>query len=180
MGRFYIFPIFIATFASRRVTLIATHSKSQKQTRLPIHYLYFILPFKPLINKEVIKVFQNYIIIVESISPESTQTPARFFISSYVPFPILHKPHSISSASLPLYPKAHSLSFIPFPFRRKPHTISSVLLSFCRKPHPLPSATYHNFHITHPHKKLSHPFFRCKFPSFSPPLHHSQKKQGML
>ncbi|WP_455512744.1 hypothetical protein, partial [Leyella stercorea] len=32
----------------------------QKQTRLPIHYLYFILPFKPLINKEVIKVFQNY------------------------------------------------------------------------------------------------------------------------
>lgn len=63
MGRFYIFPIFIATFASRRVTLIATHSKSQKQTRLPIHYLYFILPFKPLINKEVIKVFQNYKII---------------------------------------------------------------------------------------------------------------------
>lgn len=63
MGRFYIFPIFIATFASRRVTLIATHSKSQKQTRLPIHYLYFILPFKPLINKEVIKVFQNYAII---------------------------------------------------------------------------------------------------------------------
>ena len=60
MGRFDIFPIFIATFASRRVTLIATHSKSQKQTRLPIHYLYFILPFKPLINKEVIKVFQNY------------------------------------------------------------------------------------------------------------------------
>lgn len=60
MGRFYIFPIFIATFASRRVTLIATHSKSQKQTRLPIRYLYFILPFKPLINKEVIKVFQNY------------------------------------------------------------------------------------------------------------------------
>lgn len=60
MGRFDIFPIFIATFASRRVTLIATHSKSQKQTRLPIRYLYFILPFKPLINKEVIKVFQNY------------------------------------------------------------------------------------------------------------------------
>lgn len=59
MGRFDIFPIFIATFASRRVTLIATHSKSQKQTRLPIRYLYFILPFKPLINKEVIKVFQN-------------------------------------------------------------------------------------------------------------------------
>ena len=61
MGRFDIFPIFIATFASRRVTLIATHSKSQKQTRLPIRYLYFILPFKPLINKEVIKVFQNLI-----------------------------------------------------------------------------------------------------------------------
>lgn len=60
MGRFDIFPIFIATFASRRVILIATHSKSQKQTRLPIRYLYFILPFKPLINKEVIKVFQNY------------------------------------------------------------------------------------------------------------------------
>ena len=60
MGRFDIFPIFIATFALRRVTLIATHSKSQKQTRLPIRYLYFILPFKPLINKEVIKVFQNY------------------------------------------------------------------------------------------------------------------------
>ena len=64
MGRFDIFPIFIATFASRRVTLIATHSKSQKQTRLPIRYLYFILPFKPLINKEVIKVFQNYINIL--------------------------------------------------------------------------------------------------------------------
>lgn len=61
MGRFDLFPIFIAIFASRRVTLIATHSKSQKQTRLPIRYLYFILPFKPLINKEVIKVFQNYI-----------------------------------------------------------------------------------------------------------------------
>lgn len=66
MGRFDIFPIFIATFASRRVTLIATHSKSQKQTRLPIRYLYFILPFKPLINKEVIKVFQNYIKISNS------------------------------------------------------------------------------------------------------------------
>ena len=60
MGRFDIFPIFIATFASIRVTLIATHSKAQKQTRLPIRYLYFILSFKPLINKEVIKVFQNY------------------------------------------------------------------------------------------------------------------------
>lgn len=60
MGRFDIFPIFITTFASRRATLIATHRKSQKQTRLPIRYLYFILPFKPLINKEVIKVFQNY------------------------------------------------------------------------------------------------------------------------
>lgn len=65
MGRFDIFPIFIATFASRRVTLIATHSKSQKQTRLPIRYLYFILPFKLLINKEVIKVFQNYIKIYD-------------------------------------------------------------------------------------------------------------------
>ena len=65
MGRFDIFPIFIATFASRRVTLIATHSKSQKQTRLPIRYLYFILPFKPLINKEVIKVFQNYVKIYD-------------------------------------------------------------------------------------------------------------------
>ena len=62
MGRFDIFPIFIATFASIRVTLIATHSKAQKQTRLPIRYLYFILSFKPLINKEVIKVFQNYAI----------------------------------------------------------------------------------------------------------------------
>jgi len=39
----------------------ATHSKSQKQTRLPIRYLYFILSFKPLIDKEVIKVFQNYV-----------------------------------------------------------------------------------------------------------------------
>ena len=68
MGRFDIFPIFIATFASRRVTLIATHSKSQKQTRLPIRYLYFILPFKPLINKEVIKVFQNYRKILENRS----------------------------------------------------------------------------------------------------------------
>ena len=60
MGRFNIFSIFIATFASRRVTMVATHSKAQKQTRLPIRYLYFILPLKPLINKEVIKVFQNY------------------------------------------------------------------------------------------------------------------------
>ena len=59
MGRFDMFPIFIATFASRRVTLIATHGKAQKQTRLPTRYLNFILPFKPLINKEVIKVFQN-------------------------------------------------------------------------------------------------------------------------
>lgn len=60
MGRFDVFPIFIATFASRRVTMIATRSNAQKQTRLPIRYLYFIFPFKPLINKEVIKVFQNY------------------------------------------------------------------------------------------------------------------------
>ena len=43
----------------------ATHSKSQKQTRLPIRYLYFILSFKPLIDKEVIKVFQNYIKICD-------------------------------------------------------------------------------------------------------------------
>ena len=71
MGRFYIFPIFIATFASRRVTLIATHSKSQKQTRLPIHYLYFILPFKPLINKEVIKVFQNYTKYLQNLHSDS-------------------------------------------------------------------------------------------------------------
>ena len=60
MGHFDVFLIFIATFASRRVTLIATHSKAQKQTRLPTRYLNFILPFKSLINKEVIKVFQNY------------------------------------------------------------------------------------------------------------------------
>lgn len=60
MGCLDAFPIFIATFASRRVTLIATHGKAQKQTRLPTRYLNFILPFKPLINKEVIKVFQNY------------------------------------------------------------------------------------------------------------------------
>lgn len=80
MGRFYIFPIFIATFASRRVTLIATHSKSQKQTRLPIHYLYFILPFKPLINKEVIKVFQNYIKIL--IKPHNSKA----YESSTVPY----------------------------------------------------------------------------------------------
>ncbi len=48
MGRFDVLPIFIVTFASRRVTLIAIHSKAQKQTRLPIRYLYFIFPFKPL------------------------------------------------------------------------------------------------------------------------------------
>ncbi len=59
MGHFDVFLIFIATFASRRVTLIATHSKAQKQTRLPTRYLNFILPFKSLINKEVIKIFQN-------------------------------------------------------------------------------------------------------------------------
>lgn len=77
MGRFDIFPIFIATFASRRVTLIATHSKSQKQTRLPIRYLYFILPFKPLINKEVIKVFQNYRKILEN-RPIGVSKPSFF------------------------------------------------------------------------------------------------------
>lgn len=80
----------------------------------------------------------------------------------------------------PLYPKAHSLSFIPLPFRRKPHIISSVPLHFCRKLHPLPSAAYHNSHITHPHKKLSHPFFRCKFPSFSLPLHNSRKNTSHI
>lgn len=31
MGRFDMFPIFIVTFVSKRVTLIATHSKAQKQ-----------------------------------------------------------------------------------------------------------------------------------------------------
>ena len=30
MGRFYVFPIFIATFVSRREILTATHSKAQK------------------------------------------------------------------------------------------------------------------------------------------------------
>ena len=75
MGRFDIFPIFIATFASRRVTLIATHSKSQKQTRLPIRYLYFILPFKPLINKEVIKVFQNYNKNIGTGTPAQQKSP---------------------------------------------------------------------------------------------------------
>ena len=60
MGHFDMFSIFIVTFASRRVTLIAIHSKAQKQTRLPIRYLYFNLSLKPLINKEVIKDFQNY------------------------------------------------------------------------------------------------------------------------
>ena len=73
MGRFDIFSNFIATFVSRRVTLIATHSKSQKQTRLPIRYLYFILPFKPLINKEVIKVFQNYNKIFHFYTPYNPQ-----------------------------------------------------------------------------------------------------------
>lgn len=58
--RFEVFPIFIVTFASRRETLTATHSNAQKQTRLPIRYLYFNLSLKPLINKEVIKAFQNY------------------------------------------------------------------------------------------------------------------------
>ena len=87
MGRFDIFPIFITTFASRRATLIATHRKSQKQTRLPIRYLYFILPFKPLINKEVIKVFQNYRNIFEFSAvqaPEKTRTC--FWKKSYMFF----------------------------------------------------------------------------------------------
>lgn len=86
MGRFDIFPIFIATFASRRVTLIATHSKSQKQTRLPIRYLYFILPFKLLINKEVIKVFQNY----ENI----------FYLFRNMRFTSFHSP-SLGAGSMP-------------------------------------------------------------------------------
>lgn len=30
MGRFYVFPIFIANFALRREALTATHSKAQK------------------------------------------------------------------------------------------------------------------------------------------------------
>lgn len=60
MGRFDVFPFFIPNFATRRETLTATRSKAQKQTRLPIRYLFFIFPLKPLINKEVIKVFQNY------------------------------------------------------------------------------------------------------------------------
>ncbi len=30
MGRFYVFPIFIATFVPRRETLTATRSKAQK------------------------------------------------------------------------------------------------------------------------------------------------------
>lgn len=83
MGRFDIFPIFIATFASRRVTLIATHSKSQKQTRLPIRYLYFILPFKPLINKEVIKVFQNYKKIFFKGRKNGLTKPMRKRMSAY-------------------------------------------------------------------------------------------------
>lgn len=84
MGRFDIFPIFIATFASRRVTLIATHSKSQKQTRLPIRYLYFILPFKPLINKEVIKVFQNYVNIfdISLCWRKNASLPRKYFSKS--------------------------------------------------------------------------------------------------
>lgn len=53
MGRFDVFPFFIPNFATRRVTLTATLSKAQKQTRLPIRYLYFILPLKPLINKRL-------------------------------------------------------------------------------------------------------------------------------
>ena len=87
MGRFDIFPIFIATFASRRVTLIATHSKSQKQTRLPIRYLYFILPFKPLINKEVIKVFQNYIKTLVIAITENQMSKSKVKKSKPAPMP---------------------------------------------------------------------------------------------
>jgi len=54
---FDIFPIFIATFTSRRVTLIAIHSKAQKLKRLPIRYLDFSFSFKLLKIKEVIKIF---------------------------------------------------------------------------------------------------------------------------
>ena len=57
---FDIFPIFIATFTSRRVTLIAIHSKAQKLKRLPIRYLEFILSFKLPKTKGVIKIFQKY------------------------------------------------------------------------------------------------------------------------
>lgn len=37
-----------------------SNSQSAEMARLPNHYLYFILSFKPIINKEVIKLFQNY------------------------------------------------------------------------------------------------------------------------
>ena len=82
MGRFDVFPIFIATFASRRVTMIATRSNAQKQTRLPIRYLYFNLSLKPLINKEVIKVFQNY----ENISICSYEDSIRYDINVTILF----------------------------------------------------------------------------------------------
>ena len=80
MGRFDMFPIFIATFASRRVTLIATHGKAQKQTRLPTRYLNFILPFKPLINKEVIKVFPEFWQNLANLSARKTHTVPYTFI----------------------------------------------------------------------------------------------------
>lgn len=54
---FDMFPIFIATFTSRRVTLIAIHSKAQKLKRLPIRYLDFSFSFKLLKIKEVVKIF---------------------------------------------------------------------------------------------------------------------------
>ena len=52
------FPVFIVTSRAKRVILIQTHNKTQKQRQLPIHYFYFITSF--IINKEIIKVFQNY------------------------------------------------------------------------------------------------------------------------
>ena len=104
MGRFDIFPIFIATFASRRVTLIATHSKSQKQTRLPIRYLYFILPFKPLINKEVIKVFQNYtnfFITTYAVKKIIKEASENFGLQQNSPHPYTFKP-TLSSRMSPV------------------------------------------------------------------------------
>ena len=60
MGHFDVYPIFIATFVPRRETLTATHSRTQKQTGLPNHYLIFTLSSELLANKVVIKIFQNY------------------------------------------------------------------------------------------------------------------------
>lgn len=57
------------------MTLTATYSKAQKQAQLPIRYLYFNLSLKPLINKEVIKVFQNYAKYTETDTPLRQITP---------------------------------------------------------------------------------------------------------